>query len=99
MSDWSQAGHRLNHITISRAAAQEATGAPGGELEIEPGTHVGCGYQVVLPGGRVVHEAGLTLHGPAAQGGLLPDDLAAAVEAIWKHAEQAVSDREGLPPV
>lgn len=94
---WSQAQSRLTHVTISQAAARAATGAPGGELVIEPGPHVGASYQVVLPSGRVVHEGGLTLH--AADGvRLLPAYLADAAQALLEHAQQAVAEHEGLGP-
>jgi hypothetical protein len=97
MNPWSQAQLRLTHVTVG-PVARAATAAPGGQLEVEPGPHVGCGYQVVLPGERVVHEGGLTLHGPAAQERQLPDELAAAVQALWEHAQQQIADHEGLPP-
>lgn len=95
MGLWAEARHRLISITIAPSVARAATGAPGGLLPIEPELHVGCGYQVLLPDGRIVHEAGLTLHG---QGEALPDDLAAAVESLRQHAAQRIAERESLPP-
>lgn len=99
MGQWETARTRLVEVKLHLAAAQSAMGAPGGELEIEPGPHVGASYQVVVGGGRVVHEGGLTLHGPAAQAArALPDDLAAAVETLWRHAQEAVAEHEQLAP-
>jgi hypothetical protein len=98
MSQWGEAGHRVRHILILPATAQAATGAPGGELAIEPGLHVAATYQVVLPGGRVVHEGALTLHGPATPDRALPSALAEALETLCRHAEKAVTEHEGIPP-
>lgn len=80
MSQWAQAGVKIVRIDMTT---------------LPEGRHVGVGYQVVLGGNRVVHEAGLTLHGPAGNRSL-PDDLAAAVETLWKHAEAQVAEHEGL---
>lgn len=97
MSQWEQARHRLLHVTVTPTAARSATGAPGGELTVEPGPHVACGYQIVLPGERVVHESGLTLHGPAGEGSL-PPELVDAMEALLRHAQERVQAQEGIPP-
>jgi hypothetical protein len=70
------------------------------EITIYPDSgehHVGARYEVALPGGRVVHQAGLTLHGPAGDRAL-PDDLAAAVQTLWEHAQRQVAEHEGLLP-
>ncbi len=97
MSQWGRARHRLLPATVTPTAARPAAGAPGGELPVEPGPHVACGYQIVLPGDRVVHESGLTLHGPAGEGSL-PPDLVAAMEALLRHAQDRVQAQEGIPP-
>jgi hypothetical protein len=80
MNQWSQAKIRVTRIDITPAMGLER--------------HVGVGYEVLV-GDRVVHQAGLTIHGPAGENSL-PDDLASLVEALWRHAQERVAELEGL---
>lgn len=96
MSDWNNPAIRLVSIEVRAGAARDAQAAPGPAI-VSRERHVGVGYQIVLPSGRVVHEGGLTIHGSA--GDLeLPGELVAAVDALWAHAQQAAAEHEGLSP-
>lgn len=96
MGDWSNPRTRITSIEIRRGAAENAEGFPG---PVTPSTdqHIGVGYEIVLPSGRIVHQSGLTIHGPAGMR-VLPAELAAAVDALWAHAEQVAAQHEGLKP-